>query len=197
MMQRSLFLLALSLLSFCVCRPLSAATISVEYGSGSSQFAAPGSTGTFEIQFNTGPENRTFQNGGIGLALTLSTPGVIEFTGAQIINGGRWAVLGPIDVTANSTGTLNAFSLSTPGLPSGFDIVYATVDYKVIGRGSTTINVGVSGEDPLFDGTVPPFGADVTSEFAFWGNVFTNPEPSSMVLATIGCAAVILRRRNG
>ncbi len=171
-----------------------AAVISVEGNNGQ---LFPGDTGVLEIQFNTFPENRSFMNGGIGLALTLSSPGVIEFTDATVINGGRWAVVVNGAVTPTTTGTLNAFSLSTPGLPSGFDVVFATVGFKVVGFGLTQVIVAPSGEDPLFDGSVPPFGADVSREFTFQSAIvgpMADPEPSSIVLAILGCLGWNFRR---
>ncbi len=173
-----------------------AAVISVEGDVGT--FLSIGSTGVLEIQFNTFPENRSFMNGGIGLALTLTNPGVVEFTSATVLNpSGRWTVAGANNVTPNSTGLLYAYSVLSPGLPSGTDVVFATVEYKVVGYGNTTVLVGPSGEDPLYDGTVPPFGADVSGEFTFQSAIvgpWDDPEPSSIVLAILGCLGWNFRR---
>jgi hypothetical protein len=79
----------------------------------------PGSSGVLQILFDTLPENYTFMNGGIDLELLSSNPGVIQFTGATVINGdGRWAAAVTHNLSADRVGSLFGASVLTPGLPS-------------------------------------------------------------------------------
>jgi hypothetical protein len=156
------------------------------------------STGTLQILFDTAPENYTFRDGGIWLELSHTDPGVIEFTGATVINDGRWILTGVQDLSANRIGGLQGVSVHTPGLPNGPAIVFAEVTYRVLGipLQSSRLKLRVL-EDGLFAGDAPPYGADVSSSFMIrQGEIRVSwvPEPATPLLMLAGVAMLLTRR---
>lgn len=161
-----------------------------------------GTSGTVQIVFNTQPQNYTFMNGGILLELNSSNPGVIEFTGGTVINNdGRWALAVVQEVTDDQVGQIFGASVLTPGLPSGIAVLFAELNYNVIGPvGSETMLSLEVLEDGLYDGTVnPPRGADVSASFNIYTGLLTVvvPEPSCMTMIGLFGIALSSKRRFG
>ena len=160
---------------------------------------AANTSGTLQIVFNTEPENYHFQQGGIFFTLLSSTPNVIEFTGGTVVNTPlRWNHALVYEVSANKIGRIDGEAVITPGLPSGNHVVFAEINYKVIGTpgSSTTVSLQLW-EEGLYDGNVPPNGAVVASSFVFSsGLIQVVPEPSSLLLsiAVVGLAAITCRK---
>jgi hypothetical protein len=188
-------LVAVALLSVVV----QAASFSIVGGGDFSSVA--GTTGQLQIQFNPAPQGITFADGGIRLSLTSSNPGVIRFTGAAILDAAaRWGnSVQVIGVGADAVAQLNAFSVGNPGLPAAAVSTFATVDYEFLGDGTTTLALGVQGEDPLFDGVQE----DVSGVISLGTSIINNvtgpiiPEPGTLAMAGMGLIGLVLRRRNG
>lgn len=202
-MKTKIFAVALAS-AFLVSASVQAVTISVVGGA----LNAPiGTTGQLEVQVFTGDDTPipTFTNGGIELSVQSSNPGVLNFTGATVLNptvfgfSPRWSVAQAVDVDADLVGLLQGASVSTPALngndpsnviaPNRF--LFATIDYTVTGAGET--QVMLSG----FDGTndFVNSGAQVQPELVA-GVVSGVPEPSTMALAGLSLIGLVLRRRN-
>jgi hypothetical protein len=160
-----------------------------------------GTSGTLQILINTLPENYTFMNGGIALALNSSTPGVIEFTGGNVINtDGRWAAAVVQLVTADQIGRIFGASVLTPGLPSGTAVLFAELDYDVIGpTGSSTSLTLELLEDGLYDGSInPPVGFDVSGSFTIHDGLITVvPEPACLTMIGLAAIGLLSRRSSG
>jgi hypothetical protein len=89
--------------------------------------------------------------------------------------------------------------VASPGLPQGDNVVYAEIGWKALAQGTTDVTVAVSGEDPLFDGSIPPFGADVSGDYTFVPTtlVIGVPEPATLAMAGMSLIGLAFRRRNG
>ncbi|TWU28216.1 PEP-CTERM sorting domain-containing protein [Bythopirellula polymerisocia] len=157
-----------------------------------------GATGLLDIVYDPAPQGASFQNGGLGLQLTSGTPGVIEFTSAEVLNpAGRWTAV-QASFGADAASPLNGFSVGSPGLPTGATSIYAQVGYKVLAAGSTLLSIGVQGEDPIFDGSQGDLSSATmlgTAEVRVAGAPI--PEPATLALVGMSLIGLVVRRRNG
>jgi len=179
----------------------------ISVGGGDLQFAEnAGQTGTMEVIVDA---DFTHKNGGLGLSVALSNPGVIEITGATVLTpdffGGfvkRWSSGTVANLTGNSIDELLGLSVETAGLDNslpgnaigGTQFLFAEIQYTVIGEGTTDVGLGLISSRPgVF---ISSEGDDVTNAYAFQGiGVEVVPEPSSMALIGLGGLALLRRRR--
>ena len=179
----------------------------ISVGGGDLQFSEnAGQTGTMQIIVDA---DFTHKNGGLGLSLALSNPGVIEITGATVLTpeffGGfakRWISGTVANQTANGIDELLGLSVGTAGLDAtipgnpiaGSQFLFAEVDYVVVGEGTTNVGLGLISSRPgVF---ISSEGDDVTGAYGFQGiGVEVVPEPGSVALIGLGGLALLRRRR--
>ena len=130
-----------------------------------------GDTGKLRVIYNGGTENHAFENGGIGLKLTSSNPGVIKFSDAQILNAdGRWVVATARGIGDDAVAEMFASSLLTPGLAGTGPQIFAEIEYSLLGPGFTDLALDIQGEDPLVDGSVGDVSSGMLSRGACLGD---------------------------
>lgn len=168
-----------------------------------------GQTGTLQVLIDTAPEGFTFANGAVGVSVTSSTPGVIQITDATVFTpdffGGfveRWTSGSVQNLTADGIDELLGLSVNTAGLDGGVDgnadgpggtFLFASIDYTVVGEGSTTLSLG----EIARDGFIVDSNQDVSGSISFGQSTFTVvPEPTSLALIGLG-GLLIARRRRG
>lgn len=201
--MRSFFTVLATLAVFSYAASSQAITISVED-------SIPGSQ--LSIFVDVAPENAKFTNGGIDLKLTSSNPGVVEFTNASVhmptLLGGavqRWTTGVVQGLTADSISLIRGGAIGSVGLDpaipgnvldgSSSRFLFATVDYSFVGPGVTEIlpGEGTPGESFVNNGAVMS-NVELVGVSLDGGII---PEPSSMILASMGLIGLVLRRRNG
>ncbi len=139
--------------------------------------------GVLEIIYEPASSGYGFENGGVGLQLNSSAPGVIRFTSAEVILDGRWTAGSVLYISDNEV-DVDAFSILTPGLPTDSPSVFATVTFEVIGSDSTDLSLSPRGFY-WFPGPIDLVGAAIT----------VVPEPGSINLVTGLIATTVLTYR--
>lgn len=140
----------------------------------------------------------TFQEGRIQIELRNSNPNLIEFLSAEILNpSSRWFVAN--ETVAFDKVDFSAASLSVAGsnaLPAGAqNVLFATITYKRIKRFGKSELDFIFGADSLIDGR--NLGIDVIAHYTFAPNFIAwIPEPSCLILASIGLIGLALRHRS-
>lgn len=143
----------------------------------------PGDEGTLRIVYEDGDENFSFFNGGLHLNLRSSTPGVIKFLDAEILNfDERWTIAIADQITDDQVGRLFAASIMTQGLAGTSPRTFAEIKYSLVGPGSTELLVDIGGEDPLVEGPLGEISALVNSRGLCLGECVTNAMPSEINL---------------
>ncbi len=123
-----------------------------------------GDTGKLRVIYNGGTANHAFENGGIGLKLTSSNPGVIKFTDAEILNDDqRWLIAAARGIGDDAVAELFAMSLFTPGLAGTGPQIFAEIEYSLLGPGFTDLALDIQGEDPLVDNSVGDVSSGILS----------------------------------
>lgn len=188
---------------------VSASATSIDFSETEVNFSSnAGQTGTLQVLIDTTPENFTFANGAVGVSVTSSTPDVIQITDATVFTpvffGGfvkRWISGSVQNLSADSIDELLGLSIQTAGLDSSIDgnadgpsgtFIFASIDYTVIGEGSTTLSLG----EIARDGFIVDTGQDVSGSINFGQSTFTVvPEPTSLALLGLGALSLMARRR--
>jgi hypothetical protein len=168
---------------------------------GAGNIAEGTTSGTLDIVWS-GSNGITFADGGVALKISSSTPGVIKFTTATLLNGppAYWSDVVVNGISDDSVGVLNGFSVGSAGLPATGDAVYARIGYDVIAPGTTGLSLAVQGEDPLWDGAQGDVSSLITlgtASLTVTGGGPVIPEPATLAMVATGMIGLVLRRRNG
>jgi hypothetical protein len=151
-------------------------------------------SGTINVVFDLNAQD-TLSNGGVaGLQVVNSNPGLIRFTSAEIINGGRWT--SAVATFTDGQATFNSTSVLTPALSpaGGQGVVFATIGWEYVGvtTGLAILSI-VLPEEALVDGR--DGGVDVTADYTVHPDFI--PEPSILAMVGMSLVGLAFRRRNG
>ncbi len=200
------------LLSLCVLTTTQAADVNLV--SSTSVFpSASGQTGTIQLIVDNTTDPLLFSDGVLGVTVSSSNPGVIQFTGATVFTpsffGGlvdRWSAGTVLNLTNDTIDRLQGTSISTAGLdgniPDNVDgggpnlFLFAEIEFTVVGTGSTDIILGeIPGGAFLTQGGL----GDVSGLVSLGSTQITVegiiPEPTSLALASLGLIGVLATRR--
>ncbi len=173
---------------------------------------ASGQTGTIQLIVDNSTDPLTFADGVLGVAVSSSNPGVIEFTGATVFTpsffGGfvdRWSAGTVLNLTEDTIDRLQGTSISTAGLDGSIGpnvdgggpnlFLFAEIEFTVVGIGSTDIVLGnIPGGAFLTQGGL----GDVSGLVSLGSTQITVegiPEPATLALAGFAMVGMLCTRR--